>query len=59
MRQYGTTVWPTSAANSEEEYVEGAAMLSESGVDIVELNISCPNVKVGGLAYGIRAADCR
>ena len=30
-------------------------MLSESGVDIVELNISCPNVKVGGMAYGVKA----
>ncbi len=30
-------------------------MLSESAVDIVELNISCPNVKVGGMAYGVKA----
>ena len=36
-------------------YVEGAALLSESAVDIVELNISCPNVKVGGMAYGVKA----
>ena len=28
--------------HSEEEYVEGAAMLSDRAVDIVELNISCP-----------------
>jgi dihydroorotate dehydrogenase (NAD+) catalytic subunit len=30
-------------------------MLSESAVDIIELNISCPNVKVGGMAYGVKA----
>ena len=36
--------------------MEGAAMLSDSAVDIVELNISCPNVKVGGMAYGVKAA---
>ena len=35
--------------------MEGAAMLSDSAVDIVELNISCPNVKVGGMAYGVKA----
>ena len=34
-------------------------MLSESAVDIVELNISCPNVKVGGMAYGVKAAHRR
>ncbi len=26
-------------------------------MDIVELNISCPNVKVGGMAYGVKAED--
>ena len=35
--------------------MEGAALLSDSAVDIVELNISCPNVKVGGMAYGVKA----
>ena len=28
--------------------------LSEAGVDMIEVNISCPNVKAGGLAYGTR-----
>ena len=32
-------------------------MLCAAGVDFIELNISCPNVKQGGLAFGIRAAD--
>ncbi len=32
-------------------------MLCAAGVDFIELNISCPNVKVGGMAFGIRAAD--
>ena len=40
-----------------EENIEGVAMLCAAGVDFIELNISCPNVKQGGLAFGIRAAD--
>jgi len=42
---YGSTV---------EEYVEVAKRLSGvEGVDAIELNISCPNVKRGGLAFGV------
>ena len=51
-QKYGTVAIANLGGHSEEEYVEGAALLSESAVDIVELNISCPNVKVGGMAYG-------
>ena len=54
-QKYGTVVIANLGGHSEEEYVEGAAMLSESGVDIVELNISCPNVKAGGMAYGVKS----
>ena len=50
-QKYGMVAIANLGGHSEEEYVEGAAMLSESGVDIVELNISCPNVKVGGIDY--------
>ena len=53
--RYGTVAIANLGGHSEEEYVEGAAMLSESAVDIIELNISCPNVKVGGMAYGVKA----
>ena len=53
-RQYGTVILANLGGHSEEEYVEGAALLSESPVDIIELNISCPNVKVGGMAYGVK-----
>ena len=54
-QRYGTVAIANLGGHSEEEYVEGAAMLSDSAVDIVELNISCPNVKVGGMAYGVKA----
>ena len=43
--------------DSVEEYCEGAERLSATDVDFIELNISCPNVKQGGLAYGVRCAD--
>jgi len=51
-QKYGTVAIANLGGHSEEEYVEGAAMLSESGVDIVELNISCPNVHAGGKNFG-------
>ncbi|MDD4850064.1 MAG: dihydroorotate dehydrogenase [Gemmiger sp.] len=57
MRALGTTVWANLGGHSIEDYCTGAAMLSGTAVDIIELNISCPNVKQGGLAYGVRAAD--
>ena len=54
-QQYGTVVIANLGGHSEEEYVEGAALLNDSAVDIIELNISCPNVKQGGMAYGVKA----
>ena len=35
--------------------MEGAALQNDSAVDSVELNISCPNDKRGGMAYGVKA----
>ncbi len=39
--------------------MEGVQKLCAAGVDFIELNISCPNVKQGGLAFGIRAQGRR
>ena len=39
--------------HSQEDYTEGARLLNDADIDIIELNISCPNVKCGGMAYGI------
>jgi dihydroorotate dehydrogenase (NAD+) catalytic subunit len=36
-----------------DEYTQGARILSASLVDMIELNISCPNVKAGGMAFGL------
>lgn len=40
-----------------DDYVEAVAMIAAADVDMVELNISCPNLKCGGMAFGIRAED--
>lgn len=49
-----TAVIANIAGNTIEEYCEIAAALSSSAVDMLELNISCPNVKEGGMAFGTR-----
>ena len=57
MKTCGTSVWANLGGHTIEENVEGVRMLCEAGIDVLELNISCPNVKQGGLAFGIRAKD--
>lgn len=53
MRSLGTVVIANAAGASEADYVRIAEILSETDVDMVELNISCPNVKAGGMAFGV------
>lgn len=43
------------SGSSLEGYVEGAKLLDRTDVPMIELNISCPNVKAGGMAFGM---DC-
>lgn len=54
MRQFDTKVIANISGNTPEEYGEMCEKLAEAGVDMIEVNISCPNVKAGGLAYGTR-----
>ena len=42
------------SGNTPEEYGDMCEKLSAAGVDMIEVNISCPNVKAGGLAYGTK-----
>lgn len=37
-----------------DDYIKGAELLRGKDVDVIELNISCPNVKAGGMAFGIK-----
>lgn len=41
------------SGNTPEEYGIMCEKLSKAGVDMIEVNISCPNVKAGGLQYGV------
>jgi dihydroorotate dehydrogenase (NAD+) catalytic subunit len=40
--------------HSMEDYIEGVELLNGVELDILELNISCPNVKAGGMAFGVK-----
>jgi dihydroorotate dehydrogenase (NAD+) catalytic subunit len=53
LRTYDTAVIANIAGNTVEEYCEMAEKLG-SQVDAIELNISCPNVKEGGVAFGTK-----
>lgn len=52
LRQQDTVVIANLAGHSVEEYCQMAERLDASDVDMVELNISCPNVKEGGVNFG-------
>lgn len=52
LKKQGTAVIANIAGNTVEEYCEMAEKLSGTDVDIIELNISCPNVKHGGVSFG-------
>jgi dihydroorotate dehydrogenase (NAD+) catalytic subunit len=56
LRELGPVVIANLSGGSVEEYVAGAKLLSASCVDMVELNISCPNVRAGGMAFGLDPA---
>ena len=52
LKQQGTVVIANLAGHSVEEYAAMAEKLDPSEVDMVELNISCPNVREGGVNFG-------
>lgn len=52
LKQQNTVVIANIAGNTPEEYCEMAEKLSDTYIDMIELNISCPNVKSGGVQFG-------
>ena len=52
MRTFDTKVIVNVLGNTVQEYVKLAKALDEAGVDGIELNVSCPNVKQGGILFG-------
>ncbi len=55
MKKYNTNIIANLGGNTEEEYLKGIELLNTCEVDIIELNISCPNIKHGGMAFGIKS----
>jgi dihydroorotate dehydrogenase (NAD+) catalytic subunit len=53
IRRFGTAIIANVGGETMEDYVAACYEVSKSSVDMVELNISCPNVKHGGMAFGI------
>ncbi len=54
MSSLNTVIIANLSGSSIQEYVQGAELLNSSNVDMIELNISCPNVKEGGMNFGIK-----
>lgn len=55
MRKLGTNVIANVGGGCFEDYEAAIEKINNTDVDIVELNISCPNVKHGGMAFGIKS----
>ncbi|MDO5041661.1 MAG: dihydroorotate dehydrogenase [Peptoniphilus sp.] len=53
MNELGTNVLVNLGGNTIDEYLRAAEMLNDYDFFAIELNISCPNVKEGGMAFGI------
>lgn len=52
LKQYDTKVIVNVCGKSKEDYCEVVERLADEAVDMLEINISCPNVKEGGIAFG-------
>ena len=52
LEQFDTRRIVNVCGHTTEEYTEAVRRLSESSADILEINISCPNVKAGGITFG-------
>ena len=56
LSEQGTRIIANVAGSTVEDYCKTAELLNDTAVDMVELNISCPNVKEGGVQFGVTAA---
>lgn len=52
LKQYDTNIIVNVCGRSERDYVEVVERLADEPVDLLEINVSCPNVKEGGIAFG-------
>lgn len=52
LRKYNTAIIANVAGNTVEDYCRMAEILNNADIDAIELNVSCPNVKAGCVAFG-------
>lgn len=52
LKKYDTKIIVNVCGKSEDDYVECVRRLADVDVDLLEINVSCPNVKEGGIAFG-------
>ena len=57
LMQYDTRIIVNVCGKSVEDYLEVVEKLSDAPVDMLEINVSCPNVKEGAIAFG-QKAEC-
>lgn len=55
MKKIDTVTIANVGGGCIEDYIEVIEKLNKTDVDMIELNISCPNVKHGGMAFGIKS----
>ena len=59
MRKLDTNIIANVGGGCIEDYEKAISILDETDIDMIELNISCPNVKSGGMAFGIKSDVAR
>ncbi|MDR1862500.1 MAG: dihydroorotate dehydrogenase [Treponema sp.] len=59
MKRLGPAVIVNLGGHSIDDYLEGVELLNNADFDILELNISCPNVKAGGMNFGVKTETAR
>lgn len=52
LKQFDTKIVVNVCGKTTEDYIEVVERLADTDVDMLEINISCPNVKEGGIAFG-------
>lgn len=56
LRQHDTAIIANVSGNTTQEYCDMIEKISDADVDLIEMNVSCPNVKCGGMAFGTQPA---
>ena len=53
LKDYDTKVIVNVCGKTENDYIDVVERLADEDVDLLEINVSCPNVKEGGIAFGV------